>query len=85
MYGISIHAFEDWNQLVERQLDIIVDPFVFRLGEFLLEGQDGGPDRWEVLESDLGALVSFFVTSTGALDGAGLRVLEGCQNSGPAW
>jgi hypothetical protein len=59
-YDLIIGGLEDWDQLARRTLNVLVDPFVFRSGQFFLEGEEGGQDRWEAIASDLGALVSFF-------------------------
>jgi len=59
-YDIVIGGAEDWVVLARQGLDVIIDPFVFRVGQFFLEGQEAGPDRWGAIESDLGALVNFF-------------------------
>lgn len=60
MYDITTYGLEAWDELVRRRLDLIIDPFVFRVGQFFLEGEQEGADRWHAIESDLGALVSFF-------------------------
>ena len=59
-YDITIHGLDDWAKLTSQGLDVIVDPFVFRVGQFFLEGKESGPDRWSAIECDLGALVNFF-------------------------
>ena len=59
-YDITISGLEEWDKLTIQELDVIVDPFVFRIGQFFLEGKDAGPERWQAIESDLGALVNFF-------------------------
>jgi hypothetical protein len=59
-YDITIFRPEDWGKLTSQGLDVIVDPFVFRVGQFFLEGKEAGPERWQAIESDLGALVNFF-------------------------
>ena len=60
IYQILIYKPEDWDQLVERKLDIVVDPFVFRIGQLFLQGREAGRDTWDAIQSDLGALVTFF-------------------------
>lgn len=55
-----IGGVEDWAVLARQGLDVVIDPFVFRVGQFFLEGQEAGPDRRGAIESDLGALVNFF-------------------------
>jgi hypothetical protein len=59
-YDIVIGGPKDWAVLARQGLDVIIDPFVFRVGQFFLEGREAGPDRWRAIESDLGALVNFF-------------------------
>lgn len=62
-YDIHIYDLAAWDQLVERKLDIVIDPLVFRLGQFFLEGKDAAANnagRWQTIESDIGALVGFF-------------------------
>jgi hypothetical protein len=60
VYDITVNGLEEWGKLTSQGLDVIVDPFVFRVGQFFLEGKEAGPDRWQAIESDLGALVNFF-------------------------
>jgi hypothetical protein len=60
VYDITISGLDEWGKLTSQGLDVIVDPFVFRVGQFFLEGKEAGPDRWQAIESDLGALVNFF-------------------------
>jgi hypothetical protein len=59
-YDIRIAGVEDWGLLAERELDIIVDPLLYRVGQFFLEGREAGPERWKAIAADLGALVMFF-------------------------
>jgi hypothetical protein len=63
-YDMHIYGLEAWDELVQRNLGIVIDPLVFRLGQFFLEGEsEAGTDkerRWRAIESDIGALVSFF-------------------------
>jgi hypothetical protein len=63
-YDIVIAVPEDWAKLAQRQLDVVIDPFVFRIGQFFLEGRDPNRDdpdsRWGTIARDLGALVNFF-------------------------
>jgi hypothetical protein len=62
MYDMTIKRPEDWGELHNRGLGVIVDPFVFRLGQFFLNGKEASADetRWKAIASDLGALVTFF-------------------------
>ncbi len=59
-----VNAEDDWDDLVEDGLGIIVDPVVLRIGQLFLEGatRDGTEDerRWHAIESDIGALIAFF-------------------------
>ena len=61
-YDIHIHGLEDWNEMVKDDLGIIVDPIIFRIGQFFLEGGSDGANkgRWNAITSDIGALVRFF-------------------------
>jgi len=59
-YDIVIGVPDEWDQLVKRNLDIVVDPFVFRIGQLFLQGQLAARDQWGAIESDMGALVNFF-------------------------
>jgi hypothetical protein len=63
-YDMHIYGLEAWDELMQRNLGIVIDPLVFRLGQFFLEGEsEAGADknrRWRTIESDIGALVSFF-------------------------
>jgi hypothetical protein len=60
IYEITISRPEDWDEFSKRKLDVVVDPFVFRIGQLFLQGKAVARDRWEAIESDLGALVRFF-------------------------
>jgi hypothetical protein len=63
-YDMHIYGVEAWDELVQRNLGIVIDPLVFRLGQLFLEGKAGADAdeyrRWGAIESDIGALVSFF-------------------------
>ncbi len=63
-YDMHIYGLEAWDHLRQRNLGIVIDPLVFRLGQFFLEGgSEAGADkdrRWRAIESDIGALVNFF-------------------------
>jgi hypothetical protein len=64
LYDMHIYGLEAWDDLVQRNLGIVIDPLVFRIGQFFLEGEsEAGDDkdrRWRAIESDIGALVNFF-------------------------
>jgi hypothetical protein len=64
MYDMTIAAPSNWEDLHRRGLRVIVDPFIYRLGQIFLNGEHAGGDnkeaRWHAVEHDLGALVSFF-------------------------
>jgi hypothetical protein len=63
-YDRYIWGQDAWDELVEDGLGLIVDPVVYRLGQLYLEGPEGShgspSDRWNAIESDLGALCAFF-------------------------
>jgi hypothetical protein len=64
MYELTIVAQSDWAELQQRGLRVIVDPFIYRIGQIFLGGSYAAGDeketRWHAVERDLGALVSFF-------------------------
>ncbi len=59
-----IRGQEAWDKLVGDGLGIIIDPVVLRIGQLFLEGatRNAVEDerRWSAIESDLGALITFF-------------------------
>ena len=63
-HDLEIVNPEDWKNLQDNELDAIVDPLVYRIGQLFMEGGNpGAPDndaRWAAIEQDIGALVSFF-------------------------
>lgn len=63
MYDLTIAEPKDWANLKEHDLNVIVDPFIYRIGQKFLQGkQANGNDldtQWHIIEHDLGALVSF--------------------------
>ncbi|WP_369390437.1 hypothetical protein AB5J72_24485 [Streptomyces sp. CG1] len=63
-YDIRITGIDTWDQLTQGDLGIVIDPLVFRLGQFFLAGKPHddsvAAERWGAIEADLGALVSFF-------------------------
>ena len=60
IYEIIINEPQDWDKLVKRKLDVVVDPFVWRIGQLFLQGKAAARDNWAAIDSDLGALVNFF-------------------------
>jgi hypothetical protein len=64
MYDLTIAAPSNWAELQQRGLRVIVDPFIYRIGQIFLEGGRAAGERkearWQAVERDLGALVSFF-------------------------
>ncbi len=63
-YDLHIRGLPAWGELVDRGLDVVVDPMLFRIGEYFLGGKRAadpvGDRRWQAVESDLGTLVAFF-------------------------
>jgi hypothetical protein len=59
-YDITINNIGEWDKLTSQALNVIVDPLIYRIGQFFLEGRESGSGRWATIESDLGALVTFF-------------------------
>jgi hypothetical protein len=54
-YDKEIVRPEDWNGIA-----LVVDPFVYRIGQLFLEGKaEDANARWKAITSDLGALASF--------------------------
>jgi hypothetical protein len=64
-YDIYISTTDQWHrELVEQGLGIVIDPLVFRIGEYFLQGAPKDPAeknvRWDAVRGDIGALASFF-------------------------
>ncbi|MFJ9011853.1 hypothetical protein [Streptomyces canus] len=63
-YDMSVSGIDTWDELVRRDLGIIIDPLVFRVGQFFLAGKPHdnsvAAERWGAIEADIDALVSFF-------------------------
>ncbi|MFG3052064.1 hypothetical protein ACGFZP_14075 [Kitasatospora sp. NPDC048239] len=63
-YDMQISGIDTWDELVRQDLGIVIDPLVFRLGQFFLAGKPNddseAAERWGAIETDVGALVSFF-------------------------
>jgi hypothetical protein len=67
--GLVIMGDADWNLFRELNLDVIVDPMVFRSGQLLLRGRSGvqqvssgsKPEEvWKALSHNIGSLAAFF-------------------------
>ncbi|MEV6837938.1 hypothetical protein AB0N17_26075 [Streptomyces sp. NPDC051133] len=63
-YDMQVSGIDTWDELVRKDLGIVIDPLVFRLGQFFLAGKPNddsvAAERWGAIEADIGALVSFF-------------------------
>jgi hypothetical protein len=63
-HDLQIVNHEDWKHLQNNELDAIVDPLIYRIGQLFMEGGNpSAPDndaRWAAIEQDIGALVGFF-------------------------
>src|SRR5215212_7623154 len=63
-YDLTISRTQDWNKLLQEQLNVIVDPAIYRVGQIFLEGKSRvGADentRWQAVVNDLGGLINFF-------------------------
>ncbi|MFD0279752.1 hypothetical protein ACFVHB_38485 [Kitasatospora sp. NPDC127111] len=63
-YSITISGIDDWAELERRNLGVVIDPLILRLGQFFLAGKphdkSEANEHWGAIESDVGALVSFF-------------------------
>jgi hypothetical protein len=63
MYDIVVYEAGDWDKLVRRDLGLVVDPLIYRLGQYFLTGERAaGPEsvtRWDAINSDLTSLVTF--------------------------
>jgi hypothetical protein len=66
---LMVQKEEDWNQFAQENLDVIIDPMVFRSGHLLLRGKSGIKDTsgsekpesvWKALSQNIGSLVAFF-------------------------
>lgn len=64
MNKVTIHDTSDWkNQLAAKGLKTVVDPMVFRSGEFFLKGASGVQDPesiWGLLSANIQAIGMFF-------------------------
>ena len=64
MYDLTIADPGDWARLQQQGLGVIVDPCIYRLGQIFLDGAKAAGNkadtRWNAVNNDLGALVSFF-------------------------
>ncbi|UOB07644.1 hypothetical protein MQE23_00420 [Streptomyces sp. HP-A2021] len=63
-YDMTIWGEDAWKELEQGDLGIVIDPLVFRVGQFFLAGrpQDDSvaAERWAAIEDDIDSLVSFF-------------------------
>ncbi len=66
---IKIEKPDDWQQFRQSNLDVIVDPMVFRAADVFFRGKAHAHDTlpigdaekiWEAVSGDLGSLVAFF-------------------------
>ncbi|MGH1552095.1 hypothetical protein ACRAWF_07835 [Streptomyces sp. L7] len=61
---MSVSGIDTWDELARRDLGIVIDPLVFRVGQFFLAGKPHdnslADERWGAIEADIDALVSFF-------------------------
>ncbi|WP_433191661.1 hypothetical protein ACQP1G_23275 [Nocardia sp. CA-107356] len=57
---VRVGSIGEWESLAPQGLSVVVDPLVYRVGQFFLEGRAAGSDRWSVIAADLGALATFF-------------------------
>jgi hypothetical protein len=61
---VTISDPQAWRVLRERDLRVIVDPVVYRMGQLFLQGQaeagDRSDDYWAAISNDIGGLVTFF-------------------------
>ena len=64
-YDLTISQTQDWNQLLQDKLNVVVDPAVYRIGQIFLEGKKSGVDvdadaRWRAVANDVAGLANFF-------------------------
>jgi hypothetical protein len=44
-YDMHIYGLEAWDKLVQRNLGVVIDPLIFRVVQFFLEGKAGAKCR----------------------------------------
>ena len=64
-YDLTISETQHWDQLLENELNMIVDPAIYRIGQVFLEGAprvdaDAKEARWRAVAKDVAGLVTFF-------------------------
>lgn len=63
MYDVIVNEYAEWDELVRQDLGLIVDPLIYRMGQFFLEGQKAARAesevRWNAISQDLTSLVTF--------------------------
>lgn len=63
-YDVLVGTLEQWSELARQGLGTVIDPLVLRIGHLFLCGmprnEEAARRQWEVIENNLGALVSFF-------------------------
>lgn len=63
MYDAIIHRYAQWDELVRADLGLVVDPLIYRIGQFFLEGENTAGTqseaRWNTISQDLTSLVTF--------------------------
>ncbi len=66
---VTISALDDWQTLRKRNLNVVVDPMVFRSADVFFRGRKGSIDTlplhdaeqiWRALTADPGSLALFF-------------------------
>jgi hypothetical protein len=61
--GVTVNNPQEWRVLRERDLRVIVDPVVYRIGQLFLQGQARSgarsDDYWKAISNDIGGLVTF--------------------------
>jgi hypothetical protein len=63
-YDLTIRRAQDWNLLLEK-VNVVVDPFIYRIGQIFLEGANTGSgthedSRWRAVANDVAGLAQFF-------------------------
>ncbi|MEO5993515.1 MAG: hypothetical protein ABI563_04140 [Specibacter sp.] len=63
MYDVIVHRYAEWDELVRADLGLVVDPLIYRMGQFFLEGEHAAgaesEGHWNAISQDLTSLVTF--------------------------
>jgi hypothetical protein len=63
-FDLTISQTQDWNGLLEKNVNVIVDPAIYRIGQIFLEGRLDDSDysnaQWQAVANDVAGLANFF-------------------------